>query len=124
MSSIISKASGLVSSVVTKSTEFVNCAVYWSKVGAELSKTVYQKEGLAPPSVKQFETVYQNAFKWLKNPAEQQKFVEQAKAYKPTSQDAVKYGVYGIQLAGFFAVGEIVGRRRIFGYPKLGEAHH
>ncbi|KAI5949730.1 ATP20 [Candida theae] len=124
MSSIISKASGLVSSVVTKSSEVVNCAVYWSKVGAELSKTIYQKEGLAPPSIKQFETVYQNAFKWLKNPAEQQKVIEQVKSYKPNVQDAVKYGVYGIQLAGFFAVGEIVGRRRIFGYPKLGEEHH
>lgn len=79
---------------------------------------------MAPPSIKQFETVYQNAFKWLKTPAEQQKLIEQAKAYKPNAQDAVKYGVYGIQLAGFFALGEIVGRRQIFGYPKLGEAHH
>ncbi|KAI5904013.1 ATP synthase subunit g [Candida parapsilosis] len=125
MSSIISKATGLVSSVVTKSSEFVNCAVYWSKVGAELSKTVYKKEGLAPPSIKQFETIYQNAFKWLKTPSEQQKLIEQAKSYKPNAQDAVKFGVYGIQLAGFFAVGEIIGRRQFFGYPtNKGDAHH
>ena len=58
------------------------------------------------------------------NIIKQQKLIEQAKAYKPNAQDAVKYGVYGIQLAGFFALGEIVGRRQIFGYPKLGEAHH
>ncbi|KAI5954484.1 ATP20 [Candida jiufengensis] len=124
MSAIVSKASGALSSLLTKSTEAINKTVYWSKVAAELSKTVYQKEGFAPPSIKQFESTYQNLYKFLRSSKDQEKFVNQYKNYRPDSKSIVQLGVYGIHLAGFFALGEIIGRRRIFGYPKLGDSHH
>ncbi|KAI5962239.1 ATP20 [Candida pseudojiufengensis] len=124
MSAIISKATGLLNSVVSKSAEAVNKTIYWTKVGAELTKTVYQKEGFAPPSIKQFETTYQNLFKFLKSPKEQEKFINEYKNYRPDTKSLVQFGVYGIHLAGFFAVGEIIGRRKFFGYPKFGNSSH
>ena len=50
--------SSVITSIVTKTTGLANCAVYWAKVGAELSKAVYKGEGLKPPSSKEFELVY------------------------------------------------------------------
>lgn len=38
--------SSIITSIVTKTTGLANCAVYWAKVGAELSKAVYKAEGL------------------------------------------------------------------------------
>ena len=55
--------SSVITSIVTKTTGLANCAVYWAKVGAELSKAVYKGEGLKPPSSKEFELVYKNALK-------------------------------------------------------------
>lgn len=124
MSAIISKATGLVNGLITKSTQAVNCGIYWSKVGAELGKQVYKAEGLAPPSGKQFETVYQQALKFIKSPEQQKKFLQQVSEFKPSAQCAAKASIYGIQLAAFFSVGEMIGRRQIVGYPSFGEHHH
>lgn len=123
MSAIINKATGIVNNAVTKTTQFGNCAVYWGKVGAEVSKLVYQKEGLAPPSSQQFQSVYNNALKFIQSPQQQKEFIAKAAAFRPGKGCAVKAGVYGTQLLAFFSVGEIIGRRSIFGYPSLGHHH-
>ncbi|CCE86078.1 Piso0_005727 [Millerozyma farinosa CBS 7064] len=123
MSGIVGKASGLVNQVVTKSTQFTNCAVYWGKVGAEVGKIVYKNEGLAPPSGKQFQEVYERALNFLKSSQQQKEFITKAAAFKPTKECAVKATVYGTQLLAFFSVGEIIGRRHIIGYPNVG-GHH
>lgn len=124
MSAIINKATGFVNCAITKSTQLANCAVYWGKVGAELGKQVYKAEGLAPPTQQQFQQVYQSALKFIKSPEQQKKFLEQAAAFKPSTRCAAKVSIYGIQLAAFFSVGEIIGRRQIVGYPSFGEHHH
>ncbi|CAK7894380.1 ATP synthase subunit g, mitochondrial [[Candida] anglica] len=124
MSAIIAKATGFVNSTVAKSTQLANCAVYWGKVGAEVGKVIYKKEGLAPPTTKEFETVFQNAVKFLKSGEQQKQFLEKAAAFKPTKECAVKAGIYGTQLLAFFSVGEIIGRRHVFGYPSVGSNHH
>ena len=113
--------SSVITSIVTKTTGLANCAVYWAKVGAELSKAVYKGEGLKPPSSKEFELVYKNALKFIKTPSEQQKFLEQAKNFKPTKECAYKAGIYGIQLLAFFSVGEVIGRRQLTTYVP---SHH
>lgn len=105
--------SAVVNSIVTKITGLTNCATYWAKVGGELAKQVYKAEGLKPPTAKEFETVYQQALKFIKTPAEQQKLLEQAKNIKPTKETAYKAGIYGIQLLAFFSVGEVIGRRSL-----------
>ncbi|EDK39129.1 hypothetical protein PGUG_03227 [Meyerozyma guilliermondii ATCC 6260] len=124
MSAIISKATGLINTTVSKSTQLANHAVYWGKVTAEVGKLVFKNEGLAPPSAKQFEQVYQSAFKFIKSPQQQKDALVKASQYKPTKQDAVKAAVYGTHLLAFFSVGEIIGRRHIIGYPSVGEHHH
>lgn len=124
MSAIISKATGLLNSTVSKSSQLANQAVYWGKVTAEVGKIVTKNEGLAPPSVKQFELVYQSALKFIKSPQQQKEVLAKAAQYKPTKQDAVKAAVYGTHFLAFFSVGEIIGRRHIIGYPSFGEHHH
>lgn len=123
MSAIVTKATNLANSVVTKSTQLANCAVYWGKVTAEVGKVVYKKEALAPPSQKEFQTVFQNAVNFIKSAEQQKKFIAQASAFKPTKECTVKAAVYGTQLLAFFSLGEIIGRRRVFGYPAVG-IHH
>lgn len=105
--------SAVVNSIVTKLTGFTNCATYWAKVGGELAKHVYKSEGLKPPSAKEFETVYQQALKLIKTPAQQQKLLQQDKEIKPTKETAIKAGINGIQLLAFFSVGEVIGRRSL-----------
>ncbi|OBA20633.1 hypothetical protein METBIDRAFT_78960 [Metschnikowia bicuspidata var. bicuspidata NRRL YB-4993] len=124
MSAIINKATGLVNTAVAKSTQLANCAVYWGKVGAEIGKTVYKAEGLAPPSLAQFKQAYEASLQFLKTPA-QQKALQQKVMSLPMNKDTLtKAAVYGIHGLAFFSVGEIIGRRNFFGYPALGHAEH
>lgn len=123
MSAIITKATNTVNSLVNKSTQFANCALYWGKVSAEVGKVVYRSEGLAPPSTQQFQHVYQNAFKFVKSSQQQREFITKAAQFKPAKECAVKGAVYGVQLLAFFSVGEIIGRRHVFGYPAVGSHH-
>lgn len=123
MSAIVSKATGLVNTAVAKSTQLANCAVYWAKVGAELGKTVYKAEGMAPPSQAEFKLVYNACLKFVQSPKEQKALLEKIAALKPSKELAVKSAVYGVQGLAFFSVGEIIGRRHVFGYPSTG-AHH
>lgn len=124
MSAIINKATGFVNSAVTKSTQLANCAVYWSKVGGEIAKTVYKAEGLAPPSQAQFQSTYQAWFKVLKSPAEQMKLINKLKGVQADKATVTKVAVFGIHSLAFFSVGEIIGRRSVFGYPAVGHAEH
>lgn len=124
MSAIVTKATGIVNSAVSKSTQLVNQTAYWAKVGAEVGKIVYQKEGLAPPSVAQFQQVYSNAFKYLQTPSLQKQLFDKAVAFRPSKECVYKAGIYGTQLLAFFSVGEMIGRRSIFGYPSVGGHHH
>lgn len=99
-------------------------AGYWAKVVGELGKQIYVKEGLAPPKLKEFETVYKKLYSELlgfaSNPAQ---LLEAAKSIKVTKDNVIQYGVYGVQLVGLFSLGEIIGRRKLFGYPSF-EAKH
>ena len=124
MSAIVNKITGLTNSAVAKSTQLANCAVYWGKVTAEVGKIVYQKEGLAPPATKDFQTVFNKAVGFLKSSQQQKQFLDKAVAFKPTKADATTAAVYGVQLLAFFSLGEIIGRRKLFGYPAVGGHHH
>lgn len=79
----------------------------------ELSKQVYQKEKLQPPSLDTFKQVYQQLYKdslnyWSK-PSELYPKLCQLKQMK--KNEAVKYGAIGIQLVGFYTVGKILGKK-------------
>lgn len=92
-----------------------NCAIYWAKVTGELGKQIYLKEGFAPPSVSQFQSVYQNLFNSLKSLAlKPQKAIDAAESI--TKTDALRYTAYGVQVLGLFTLGEVIGRRNVIGY--------
>ncbi|PVH13889.1 uncharacterized protein CXQ87_002007 [Candidozyma duobushaemuli] len=124
MSAIVSKATGLFNSAVAKSTQLANCAVYWGKVGAEVGKIVYKQEGLAPPSQAQFKQVYNNFVKFLQTPSEQKAALEAVTKFQPNKQNLSQLGIYSIHVLAFFSVGEIIGRRSLFGYPVAHAEHH
>lgn len=100
--------------------ELVKTTTYWSKVGLEVAKQVYVKEGFSFPATSEF----QNVFKSLKDKSvsavkrwsdEPHLLIDSIKAIN--CGHVIKYGSYGVQLAGLFALGEIIGRRKVVGYP-------
>ncbi|CAD6646672.1 XXYS1_4_G0021960.mRNA.1.CDS.1 [Saccharomyces cerevisiae] len=112
---MLSRIQNYTSGLVSKANLLSSKALYYGKVGAEISKQIYLKEGLQPPTVAQFKSVYSNLYKQSLN-----------FALKPTEvlaclrniqkNELLKYGAYGIQLIGFYSVGEIIGRRKLVGY--------
>lgn len=102
--------------VLSGVSKVVDGTVYWGKVGAELAKEVYAKEGLAPPSTAEVQQVYQQLWKQA-----QELPAKRVEVYKYILDQGVellakKGAVYGVQLAGLFAVGEMIGRWNISGY--------
>jgi F-type H+-transporting ATPase subunit g len=83
------------------------------------------KEKLTPPTVAEFQTVYQTLYKQaLEYSAKPFEVLSQLKALQ--KNDYLQLASYGVQLSGLFALGEIVGRRQVVGYPSFGshEEHH
>lgn len=118
----------MVSSVTSKTMGLVNQGIYWTKVSAELLKHIYLKEGLSPPSVAQFQQVYQNL--WKQTLDLSVKYAKQPQLIQSTissigKAELIKGGAILVQFAGLYSLGEVIGRRKVFGYPKYGEtAHH
>lgn len=111
MSGIASQASKISNVVVTKTTGLTNQLVYWSKVGAEIGKIVYKKEGLAPPSKKEYTDVYNCVLSFIKSQQQQKEFIDKAIRFRPTKECGAKAGIYGIQLLAFYSVGNYVGEK-------------
>lgn len=96
-------------------------SIYYSKVALEVSKIVYTKEGLAPPTIAEFTKVYECAVKQANSFAKDPKaFVDviTKQAQGSSKDDILRYICYFIQVVGFFSLGEIIGRRNIVGYAE------
>ncbi|EDO14523.1 hypothetical protein Kpol_274p6 [Vanderwaltozyma polyspora DSM 70294] len=119
---MLGRIQSFTSCLATKTNIWTAKTVYYGKVGLEISKQVYAKEGLQPPTVAQFKQVYNNAYKkGLEYVYEPKKVVSCAQ--KLQRKDLVKYGALGIQLLGFYSLGEIIGRRHLVGYKSY-TTHH
>ena len=113
-SAAASKASAAASSAVSRVSSMTGRVaglqepiVYWSKVGGQVAKQVYQAEKMSPPSLAQVETTARSLFKSMTSG-------QFANTFKGMSQkDAVKLGVDGLTIYGFFVVGEMIGRRHV-----------
>ena len=104
---------------VSKTANFVTKAaektVYYSKVTAELSKEIYLKEKLQPPALQDFRNVYSQIWKCGFDRVTSPKTA--ANCVSKTPMDVyLKCGAYGIQILGCFALGEVIGRRKLVGY--------
>lgn len=121
--SSVSKAQSSLASVFQAGSAAAKAGLYYTKVAGELAKYVWLKEGLAPPSTAEVQKVFTSDLKALyaqalessKNP---NKVATYFKSFK--SDDYIRSGAIVVQLLGLFALGEIIGRRHIYGYKK----HH
>eukprot|EP00835_Amoeboradix_gromovi_P004869 NODE_409_length_9212_cov_0.585537.p13 type:complete len:108 gc:universal NODE_409_length_9212_cov_0.585537:1601-1278(-) len=92
-------------------TIFVNQSLYALKVGQQLAVKVYQRENMSPPTSKELEASV-TGFKEVVKRA-----VQMAKSKQlPNVQQLKITGRVGLELLGFFTIGEIIGRRNIIGY--------
>ncbi|KAK9763819.1 hypothetical protein K7432_009191 [Basidiobolus ranarum] len=79
---------------------------YNFRVAKEIAKQVYVKEGLAPPTTAQFNQAkeqFQRSLDWT---------IIRELTLKQVAQKAV----IGVEIAGFFFIGEVIGRRNLIGY--------
>jgi hypothetical protein len=88
-----------------KNKGFQEPIVYNVKVFNEIAKEVYTKESLGPPNKAQISEAWENlkSIRW-KNIGDL------------SPNDYAKLGIRSIEVAGFFALGEIIGRFSIIGY--------
>ncbi|SCW04373.1 LAFE_0H12090g1_1 [Lachancea fermentati] len=112
---MFSRIQSYATSLASKAKLYANKSVYYSKVAAEVSKQVYLKEGLQPPSVADFQSVYTQLYKQTLGLVLKPK--DSLAVFKNVQKnDILRYGSYGIQLAGLYSLGEIIGRRKVVGY--------
>ena len=111
--------SAFVSNLSSKINVLVSKSIYYSKVVGEVAKQVYVKEGLQPPAFADVKSVYSTLFAkavyYSKNTAEFTPILKNL-----NKNNYITYGAIGVQLAGLFNLGEIIGRRHIVGY----KSHH
>ncbi|CAB4395136.1 hypothetical protein RhiirA5_311054 [Rhizophagus irregularis] len=91
--------------VLSKITGLQEPIVYNVKVFNEIAKEVYTKENLGPPNKAQISEAWENlkSIRW--------------KNFSDLGpNDFLKFGIRSIEVAGFFALGEIIGRFSIIGY--------
>ncbi|KAF8149152.1 mitochondrial ATP synthase g subunit-domain-containing protein [Crassisporium funariophilum] len=82
--------------------------LYNLAVTKEVIKLVYVREGLAPPNLATFRSVYSSLWSQVTSPGLMRNLVQ--------SGDVGRVGIYGLQAYGIFKIGEIVGRRSMIGY--------
>ncbi|KAH8698647.1 putative mitochondrial F1F0-ATP synthase g subunit [Talaromyces proteolyticus] len=101
--------------------------VYYTRVGFELAQLVFRGQNMYPPSVATIQSYFQPLINAVRNPAtiknisfNPQNLVTRVRSFSVKEWAFV--GVTTAEVIGFFAVGEILGRRQIVGYQ--GEPQH
>ncbi|KAM5355434.1 hypothetical protein ACJ41O_002080 [Fusarium nematophilum] len=113
---------GKVISFVERQVPFV---VYYSKVGLEVGKLVFNGQKMSPPNLATFQTTYQNLLKSFQNRSiiqSSQNAIQQVRNIGPAQVAAG--GVVLAEVIGFFTVGEIIGRFKLVGYRGEPSSHH
>ncbi|KAJ0115814.1 hypothetical protein N8I77_012860 [Diaporthe amygdali] len=111
--------------------------VYYSRVGLELSKLVFQGQKMQPPSLTTVQSYFNRAVNAVKNPQTLLRSASSTAANAPSPASAVQQirnlsraqlvggGVLLAEVLGFFTVGEMVGRWKLIGYHgETGHGHH
>jgi len=96
--------------------------IYYSKVGLELSRLVFQSRKMTPPSLADFQSYFTPLLNVLRNPTR----VSSSSALSPETilsrlrnADRTQMAAGGVifaELLGFFTVGEMIGRMKLVGY--------
>ncbi|KAI1749679.1 GroES-like protein [Xylaria castorea] len=135
VASSLSKVGGRTARLVAFVEKQVPTVIYYSKVGAEVTKIVFRSQKMSPPPMQTFQTYFQNVWK---NPTSLLQSASQTAA-KTAQQPAslvsrvqnlsraqlITGGVIAAECLGFFTVGEMIGRFKIIGYHgETTAAHH
>lgn len=83
--------------------------LYYGRVGFEFLRQVARQQQLGPPSPAEW-TKAQQGLVNFKNA------IQQGSWKKLTVGEAGQYAIKGVEILGFFYVGEIIGRRSLIGY--------
>ncbi|KAI1774615.1 mitochondrial ATP synthase g subunit-domain-containing protein [Hypoxylon cercidicola] len=114
----------------------VPTAIYYSRVGAELAKIVFQGQKMTPPSLTTFQSYYQNILKSVQNPTARNALLQSVskvvqspatliqQAQNISRAQLVAGGVLAAECIGFFTVGEMIGRFKVIGYRGDKHAAH
>ncbi|KAJ6512941.1 mitochondrial ATP synthase g subunit-domain-containing protein, partial [Mycena sanguinolenta] len=78
-------------------------------VSREIVKQVYHAELQFPSSASTWRTAYETLYQRATDPAYWRGIVQ--------SGEIAKVGIYALEAYGIFKIGEIIGRRKIVGYP-------
>lgn len=108
-------------------------AVYYSRVGFELSKIVFRGQKMSPPNLQAFQAYTQPLMRVVRHPA---MLLDRASTSSSAtssnlltrmrhlnSQQLASAGVVAAEVLGFFTVGEMLGRMKIVGYKGVEENH-
>ncbi|MCJ1447226.1 MAG: hypothetical protein MMC23_007737 [Stictis urceolatum] len=131
MSSALGKVGGRTGRLIQAVQSAIPPTVYYSKVGLELSKLVFQGQKMSPPSVQTFQSYLEPVINLARNPSSITKLTPNASTMTPESMlsrirnmdraQLVTGGVVFAEVLGFFTVGEMIGRMKLIGYR--GEVH-
>ncbi|MCJ1322000.1 hypothetical protein MMC15_007345 [Xylographa vitiligo] len=107
-------------------------AIYYSRVGLELSKLVFQGRKMTPPDVAAFQSYLNPILHAVRNPSSLMSGTASSSASTPEvilsrirnmdRAQMISAGVLTAEVLGFFTVGEMVGRLKLVGYN--GDVHH
>jgi len=110
-------------------------AIYYARVGLELSKLVFQGQKMTPPPLSTFQSYFQTLIKGVRNPSSLFPQGSNSGNANPSailnqirninSAQLASGAVVLAEVLGFFTVGEIIGRMKLVGYRgETAETHH
>ncbi|KYK54138.1 hypothetical protein DCS_06095 [Drechmeria coniospora] len=99
--------------------------LYYSKVGLELTKLVFQSQKMSPPSMATFQTYYQNLWRSLQTGTIFRAPANLVQQIRNVSNVQLAAGaVVFAECLGFFTAGEMLGRFKLVGYHGEPGSHH
>lgn len=120
------KLSSLPASIIEKLTCATRTTIYYSKVAGEIGRYVWKNEAMSPPSIGEFQQAFSGAFKSAQGI--RSSFKSDAGTFggaqslelvqSVNSIGFFKVAAVVLQLAGIFTLGEMIGRRHVYGFKK------
>lgn len=130
---VLSRVGGRTGRLISFTRSLIPPAIYYSKVGFELSKLVFRGQKMSPPSFDVFQSYFSSFVNVIRHPKAFFSAAENSansvtlngilgRIRNVNRQQLVSAGIISAEVLGFFTVGEIIGRLKLVGYR--GEVEH
>ncbi|KAF1988590.1 hypothetical protein K402DRAFT_295607, partial [Aulographum hederae CBS 113979] len=133
--SALGRVGGRTGRVIGFVSSLIPPTIYYSKVGLELGKIIFEARKMSPPNLQTFQSYMQPVINAAKNPTSI--FNRTASAASNTTpnnvlsslrntsnQQLAGAAVVAAEIVGFFTVGEMIGKLKVVGYRSGGSAEH